>query len=145
MKPWAVGPGVELGLLVPEISVHFYLPHGHGTSPFHVSTCPTSLDGCRFFNSIVVRLPFNSISDDSEWWLFYILVASLMWLCKEVSCVCLCHHLDWKCISLTTFLLLLYEENIICGGIQLSKKHWLNLETLIIMESLLMKSFKDEL
>ena len=28
--------------------------------------CQLSLDGCVFFNSIVVRLPFNSISDGSE-------------------------------------------------------------------------------
>ena len=27
-----------------------------GTSPFHTSTPPTSLDGCGFFNSILVRL-----------------------------------------------------------------------------------------
>ena len=48
-------------------------------SPIFVSTCgcgtsrstsldtPTSLDGCGFFNSTVVRIPFNSISDGSEW------------------------------------------------------------------------------
>ena len=29
--------------------------------PIHVSSPPTSLDGCGFFNSVVVRLPFNSI------------------------------------------------------------------------------------
>ena len=27
-----------------------------GTSVFHVSAPPTSLDGCDFFNSVVVRL-----------------------------------------------------------------------------------------
>ena len=53
----------------------------------------TSLDGCGFFNSIVVRLPFNSISDDPEWWLFYILIVILMWLCKELSHVFLHRHL----------------------------------------------------
>ena len=37
-----------------------------GTSPFHVSTPPTSLDGCVFFNSVAVALPFNSISDGSK-------------------------------------------------------------------------------
>ena len=68
---------------------------GCGTSPFCISTQPTSLDGCGFFNSIVVRLPFNSISDHSEWWLFYILVVILMWL-WEVSHVCLRCHLDQK-------------------------------------------------
>ena len=36
---------------------------GYGTSPFCVSAPPTSLDECGFFNSVVVRHPFNSISD----------------------------------------------------------------------------------
>ena len=49
-----------------------------GTSPFHICAPPTSLDGCGFFNSVVVRPPFNSIADSSEWWLFYILVVILM-------------------------------------------------------------------
>ncbi|KAF6094767.1 hypothetical protein HJG60_011865 [Phyllostomus discolor] len=40
--------------------------HGLGTSPFHVSTPPTSLDGCGLFNSTVVRLPLNLISDGYE-------------------------------------------------------------------------------
>ena len=31
-------------------------------------------NGCGFFNSEVVGLPFNLISDGSEWWLFYVLV-----------------------------------------------------------------------
>ena len=31
-----------------------------------VPSCWLSLDGCGFFNSIAVRLPFNMISDDSE-------------------------------------------------------------------------------
>ena len=66
-----------------------------GTSSFHVCASP-SLDGCGFFNSIVVRLPFKSISDGSEWWLFCIFVVILMWLCKEVSLVCQCWHLDWQ-------------------------------------------------
>ena len=69
---------------------------GCGTSPFHVSTPPTSLDGCGFFNSIVVGLPFNSISDNSKRWLFYILVVILMWLCVEASRVYPCCYLDWK-------------------------------------------------
>ena len=61
---------------------------------------PTSLDGCGFFNSVVVRLPFNSICDGYESWLFYILVVILMWLCEEASCVYLSHHLDWKSMDL---------------------------------------------
>ena len=54
----------------------------------------TSLDEGGFFNSIVVRLPFNSSSDGSEWWLFYILLTMLMWLWEEARHICLCHHLD---------------------------------------------------
>ena len=34
--------------------------------------------------------------NSSEWCFFYSLVVILMWLCKEVSHVCLCHHLDWQ-------------------------------------------------
>ena len=54
-------------------------------SLFHICAPPTSLDGCDFFDSIVVRLPFNLISDGSEWWLSYILVVILMWLWEEVN------------------------------------------------------------
>ena len=36
---------------------------GCGTSLFHVSAPPTILDGCGFFESVVVRLPCNSVSD----------------------------------------------------------------------------------
>ena len=69
---------------------------GCGATLFHVCALPTSLDGCVFLNFIVVRLPFNSISDDSEWWLFYILVVIFMWLCEEANHVCLHHHLGQK-------------------------------------------------
>ena len=69
---------------------------GCGTSLFHICISPTSLSVCGFFNSIVVRLPFNPISDGSEWWLCYILVVILMWFCEEASHVYLCRHLDQK-------------------------------------------------
>ena len=59
--------------------------HGCGTRPFHISTPPTSLNGCGFFNSVVIRLPFNSISDVPEWWWFYNLAVILMCLCKDPS------------------------------------------------------------
>ena len=49
-------------------------------SSFHVSTSLTSVDGCGFFNFVVVRLAFNLLSDGSEWWLFHILVEMLIWL-----------------------------------------------------------------
>ena len=56
----------------------------------------SSLGGCGFCNSVVVRLPFNSISDGSEGWLFYSLVVILMWLCDEANHVYLCRHLDQR-------------------------------------------------
>ena len=68
-----------------------FLPttHACGTSLFRIPAPPTSVDGCDFFNSVVVRLPFIDsiplISDGSEWWLFYSLVVILIWLCEEVS------------------------------------------------------------
>ena len=71
------GPGVQLGLLIFEIFlVNFYLPRVD-MEPAH-SVSPTSVDGCGFFNSVVVRLPFSLISDASELWWFYILVVILM-------------------------------------------------------------------
>ena len=70
--------------------------YGCGTRPFHISTSPTSPDGCGFFNPLVVGLPLTSISDGSEWWVFFISVAISMWLCEEVSHVCLCYHLERK-------------------------------------------------
>ena len=64
--------------------------------PIPCSAPPTSLDGCGFLKSMVVRLPFNSISASCKWWLFYILAVIFMWLFEEVNHVCLCCHLDWK-------------------------------------------------
>ena len=46
--------------------------------------CCLSLDGCGFFNSVVVRLQFNSVSVGSDQWLFSLVVIYL-WLCKEAS------------------------------------------------------------
>ena len=66
LESWAGGPGVGLGLLAPDISLPNFYPRGCGASPFHVCTPPTCLDGCGFYNSIVVRLPFNSIVDGSQ-------------------------------------------------------------------------------
>ena len=80
---------------------------GCRTGLFHVSAPCTSLDGCGFFNSVVVRLPINLISDGSEWWWFSILVVILMWLCKGKSHVYLCSHLVQKSLSPWTLLLFL--------------------------------------
>ena len=70
--------------------------HGCGTSPFYSQPLLPCLDGCGFLNSVVIRLPFNSIFDGSVWWLFRILVMILLWLWEDVSHVYLCCNLDWK-------------------------------------------------
>ena len=71
LEPRVRCPGVVLGLLAPKISLlSFYPSH----SVFCVCTTPTSVDGCGFFSSVVVRLPFNLISEGVERWLFSILV-----------------------------------------------------------------------
>ena len=93
LETWASGPNIGMGLLTPEISLLNF-----GTSLFGNCAPPNNLDGCGFFNSVVVRLPFNSISYFSECRLFYILVVILM-LCKEVSLVCPSCHLDCKSAS----------------------------------------------
>ena len=85
-----------------DIRSYFYPVH---MGPAHMGlTCsmppPIYPSQCGFFfNSIVVRLPFSSISSICEWWLLCSLAAILMWLCKEASCVYLCHHLDWKFLN----------------------------------------------
>ena len=43
LEPWAGGPGVGLGLLVPEISFPNFYPCGCGASPFHISMDVVSL------------------------------------------------------------------------------------------------------
>ena len=64
LEPWAGVPVVGLGLLAPVISLlNFYPPHEGERPAFLICTLPTSLDGCGFCNSIVVRLAFNSISE----------------------------------------------------------------------------------
>ena len=58
-----------------------------------VSTPPTGLDGCVFFNSLVVELPYSSIF--CPLWLYFVfkLLLSFFWLCKEAQCVYLRLHL----------------------------------------------------
>ena len=52
-----------LGVLAPDISLlNFYPPHMGVDQPGRICAPPTSLDGCGFFNSVIVRLPFNLIS-----------------------------------------------------------------------------------
>ena len=80
-----------------DIPPEFYPAH-LCVGPAYCGSGPdsTSLDGCGFFNSVVVRLPFSFISDVPQWWLFYVLVVILMWLWQEESHVCLRCHLDQK-------------------------------------------------
>ena len=61
-----------------------------------ISTPPTGLDECLFFNSLVVGLPYSSIF--CQFWLFFIFkfVLSFFWLCEEAPCVYLCLHLGRK-------------------------------------------------
>ena len=67
---------------------------GWVTNLFHLCVLSTSVNGRGFFNSVVVRLPFNLISGGSAWQLFCISAVILMWLWEEASRVCLCRHLD---------------------------------------------------
>ena len=61
-----------------------------------VSTPPTGLDECFFFNSLVVGLSYSSIF--CQFWLFLVfkLLLSFFWLCEEAQCVYLGLHLGWK-------------------------------------------------
>ena len=53
---WAGGPSVGLGLLIPEISLPNFHPHV-GMGPAGSESASLLLvDGCGFFNSVVVRL-----------------------------------------------------------------------------------------
>ena len=94
------GAGMGLGPLIPEISLQIFIHHmwvqNQPIPCLHISTPPTSLDECRFFNSEVVRLPFSWISDSPEQWWFYSLVVILMCLFKEANHIYPCFHLDWK-------------------------------------------------
>ena len=63
-----------------------------------VSTPPTSLGECFFFNSLVVRPPYSSIFCQFLLFLFLNLL-SFFWLCKEAKCIYLCLYLGWKSLS----------------------------------------------
>ena len=56
---------------------------------------PTGLDGCFFFISLVVGLPYSSIF--CQFWLFFVFkLLSSFWLCEEAQCVYLHLHLGQK-------------------------------------------------
>ena len=60
-----------------------------------LSTPPTGLDECFFFNSFIVRLPYSSIF--WQFWLFLFLNLLLsFWLCKEAKCIYLHLRLGWN-------------------------------------------------
>ena len=66
--------------------------------PLPVSSPPTGLDECFFFNSLVVRLTYSLIF--WQFWLVLLLkLLSLFWLCKEAQCVYLRLHFGWKMSS----------------------------------------------
>ena len=64
------------------------------------SAPPTGLDGCFFFISLVVGLPYSLII--CQFWLFFVFKLSLsfFWLCEEAQCFYLCLHLGRKSKSL---------------------------------------------
>ena len=59
-----------------------------------VSAPPTSLDGCFFFISLVVRLPCGSIF--CQFWFFFVFKLLSFWLWEEAQCVHLHLHLGRK-------------------------------------------------
>ena len=86
--------GVGLGLLAPEMVLLNFYPQHVDVATVHSASPPLlQSDGCGFFNSIVVRIPFKCISDSSEWWVFCNLVVIFMWLCEKASHIYLCQHL----------------------------------------------------
>ena len=115
------GPVLGLGLLVPEIAPSKFLSTTCGcrTSPFHIYIPTTSLDGSGFFNSVAVRLPFNSISDCSKWWLLYISIVTLMWLCEGTSHVYLHLHLDWTSGNMYFLRTSVSQSQCLVGGFQI--------------------------
>ena len=62
----------------------------------HLCAPPKSLDEYFFFNSLVVRLPYNSILWQFWLLLFFNLLLSFFWLCKGAKSNYLCLHLSQK-------------------------------------------------
>ena len=82
------------------------LPHhtGPAATPCHasylpwvlISSPPTSLGECFFFNSLVVGLPYSQSLGSSGCFLFLNWLLSFFWLYKEVKSICLRLHLGRK-------------------------------------------------
>ena len=66
------------------------------SSQLRVSAPPTSLDGCFFFNSLVVRLPYSLIF--WQFWLFFVFkfVVILLLVVQGEKCIYLHLHLGRK-------------------------------------------------
>ena len=111
--------------------------------PISWSGCPSpGLDGCFFFISLVVRLPYSLIF--CQFWLFMFLnlLLSFFWLCEEAQYVYQCLHLGQK-------LGLIFKSSVdsefiyVCGlrkgysfiflhiSVQLSQHHSLNKVSLV--------------
>ena len=112
LQPWVGVP--SMGLAPPssqDIPPKFLsTTRVWGPAQSRVPVSPTFRDGCGFFSSIVGGLPFNSISDGSEWLLVCNLVVILMWWCQEVSHVYLCLYLDRKLLKHFIYLFLERRE-----------------------------------
>ena len=65
LEPWAGGPVWVWDSSFLRDSSGIFI-HMGGCQHVRVCTPPASLDGCGFFNSVLVRLPFNWISDVPE-------------------------------------------------------------------------------
>ena len=67
LEPGAGEPGVGLGLLTPEISLLIFIHHILAWDQTVPHFCSSNQSQCDFFfNSILIELPFSSISDSSE-------------------------------------------------------------------------------
>ena len=86
------GPGTTHSLpITPEFLSTTY---GCWTSLFYISTPPTSLDGCGFFNSVVSEF-------HSSCFLMVLSDGCSIFCCNfdvfiQRGELCLCHHLGWK-------------------------------------------------
>ena len=89
---------VNVGLqgLLAAVWPALFIPQSASPPWLPISAPPTSLGECFFFISLIVRLPYSSIS--CQFWLFFVfkLLLSFFWLCKEAPCVYLRLHLGRK-------------------------------------------------
>ena len=77
LEPWAGWSVVGLGSFAPEVSLQIFILHPWvWDHPFCLSSPPTHLDECDFFNSLVVELPYSLIF----WWFWVVVV--LTFICK---------------------------------------------------------------